>query len=346
MFLTGRVLLEDGTPPPEPVAIQRVCTGSPYTEGYTNARGDFSITIGTSFPNVLQDATSAGLPGNGDPGQLVNPLGNTAGSQIASSTGLSPWFNCEIRAQLAGYQSQTVPLMNRQRLDNPNIGTILLHRIGQSEGTTVSATTLAAPKGARKAYEKGIDLIKKKKLEEAQASLTKAVEEYPRYAAAWTQLGGIAAAKGDSEAAHRAFDQAIQADPKFVVPYVQLSLLQMRAHQWKEVAETSEKALRLDPFTYPQAYFFNAVAHYNLQEWKAAEESARRAQTLDTRHTIPETSRLLSAILFERHDYSGAASQMRDYLKIAPPGAETDAARSQLEEFEKLATAQPAQPGQ
>ncbi|HUI77005.1 MAG TPA: tetratricopeptide repeat protein [Bryobacteraceae bacterium] len=345
IFITGRVMLDDGTPPPQSVAIQRVCGGSPHIEGYTNGEGYFSITLGSTFNGVFQDATTSGHTDDFGPGSSPGqPLDAPAGSTLGAPTGISPWMNCELRAQLAGYQSQSVNLMNRQAMDDPNIGTILLHRHGPSEGTMVSATELAAPKGARQAYEKGLDLLKKKKLDEARASFAKAVEQYPRYAAAWTQLGGVAEEKGDQDAARHAFEQAIQADAKYVVPYVQLSLLHLRARQWKETADTSEKAIRLDPFSYPQAYFFNAVAHFNLQELKSAEDSARRAQQLDTRHQIPEVSRLLAVILANRQDYRGAVSEMRDYLKLAPQAGHTAEARAQLERFEEQMAAHPAQP--
>jgi hypothetical protein len=51
--------------------------------------------------------------------------------------------------------------------------------------------------------------------------------------------------------------------------------------------------LKLDSFNYPQEFFLNAVAHYNLRDMEAAEQSARRAEKLDTRHKFPQVSRLL-----------------------------------------------------
>jgi len=336
IFISGRILLDDGTPPPQPVPIQRVCSGSPYTEGYTNGQGYFSIRVGVSAE--LQDASNSG---HQDPRDGLESSSTPNGYNGALND--ERWRNCEIRAQLAGYQSQSVSLLNRRAMDDPNVGTLFLRRLGQSEGTMVSATELAAPKSARKAYEKGLELIQKKKLDDAQASFTKAVEEYPRYAAAWAQLGSVAADKGDPDAARHAFEQSIGADPKYVVPYVEMSQLEVRARHWKEGAEISEKAFRLDPFNYPQAYFFNAVAHYNLRQLDAAEESARRAEKLDTRHQIPQISHLIGTILADRHDYKGAAAEMRDYLKLAPEAQDAAKVRSQLEQFDKLIAAAPAQ---
>jgi hypothetical protein len=69
----------------------------------------------------------------------------------------------------------------------------------------------------------------------------------------------------------------------------------------------------------------------------AAEQSARRAEKLDTRHQIPQVSHLLGTILADRHDFAGAAAEMRDYLKFAPQATDAAAVRSQLDEIEKAA---------
>ena len=47
-------------------------------------------------------------------------------------------------------------------MDSPDVGTIFLHRLGNVEGRIVSAISLAAPKDARKAFEKGSDLARRK----------------------------------------------------------------------------------------------------------------------------------------------------------------------------------------
>jgi len=100
-------------------------------------------------------------------------------------------MGCEIRASLAGFRSDSVNLAGRRMLDNPEVGTIVLHRLANVEGTTISATTLQAPKDARKAYEKALDASRKGKIEDAQKNLEKAVNIYPQFAAAWSELGAI-----------------------------------------------------------------------------------------------------------------------------------------------------------
>src|SRR5947209_1374310 len=41
IYLSGQVMLDDGTPPPEPVTIERVCGANPRAETYTDIKGRF-----------------------------------------------------------------------------------------------------------------------------------------------------------------------------------------------------------------------------------------------------------------------------------------------------------------
>src|ERR1035437_4878240 len=280
--ISGRVMVDDGTPPPETVVIQRCCNGNPRAEGYTDHRGYFSIDLGMDR-GVMQDAsTSSGIfddTGMRFPGQTQTSSGMGGGAMSDQR-----YMNCDLRANLPGYRSQVVSLANRHAMDSPDVGTIFLHRLGNAEGRIVSAISLAPPKDARKAFEKGLDLAKKNKLDDAVKNYQKAVDVYPKYAAAWFELGKLQAAKGQADVAHQSFDAAVEPDPKYLNPYLELSRLALGAKNWRELAEVSGRAVKLDPFDYPQQFFLNSVAHYNLQDMDAAEKSAREAEKLDTEH--------------------------------------------------------------
>jgi TolA-binding protein len=44
---------------------------------------------------------------------------------------------------------------------------------------------------------------------------------------------------------------------------------------------------------------------------------------------------LLGQVLIEKQDYAGAAEQFREYLRYAPEGSDTAAARRQLADIER-----------
>ena len=192
IFLSGRVMMEDGTSPTEPMVIETVCNGVGHSEGYTDAKGFFAIELGANR-GVIQDASEFSVS-NSNPtlggGGAANT--NPAFSSAMGGGSERKYMGCDLQVKAAGYRSQAVPLAGRRPMDDPNVGTILLHRLGKTEeGLTISAVSLAAPKDAKKAYDKGMDALKKKKYADAQASFEKAVELYPKYSVAWYELGRL-----------------------------------------------------------------------------------------------------------------------------------------------------------
>lgn len=342
IFLSGKVMMDDGTAPPEPVRIERICSGgAPRAEAYTDSKGRFSFQLGQST-GITQDASFEDI---GSPGQQQGtrmPQSNGRASQdptlgAQKNSRQQELMGCEIHAALPGFRSDSLNLAGRRMLDNPEVGTIVLHRLANVEGTTISATTLQAPKDARKAHEKGLEALRKGKVEDAQKNFDKAVNVYPQFAAAWSELGAIHEKNNELGEARKCYTQSIASDAKLLTPYLHLAQLSAMEKNWQEVADTTSKLIKLDPADLPEAYFLNAVANYNLKKFGDAEASAREAQKIDTAHRFPKIEQILGAILYEKQDYAGAAEQMRTFLQLTPSGPDADRVRTQLAEIEKLA---------
>jgi tetratricopeptide (TPR) repeat protein len=336
VYLAGRVMIDEGMPPPESAIIESLCQGVTRIEAYTDSKGRFSFQFGDKNNSAMQDASIGGSYLNSSRSSLGpgSPLGGPDRRLMG----------CELRARLPGFRSESVMLMDRRAMDNPDVGTILLHRLGHVEGRVVSATTLQAPKAARNAYEKARDLARKGKPDQAAEQFEKAVEIYPAFSVAWCELGSLQASAGKAEEARQSFTKATEAEPKYIDPYLKLSSLHLAARRWRELASATDAAILLDPYDYPLAFLMNAVARYNTDDVEGAEKSVREAERLDPRHQFPKSWQLLGLILAARHDYSGAAGQMREYLRVAPSAPDAATVRSQLAEYERL-TASARVPG-
>ena len=59
MFLTGKVVMEDGTPPPDSVAIQIICRMNPRTVAYTDRKGSFSVDLNDRNNDIFEDASES-----------------------------------------------------------------------------------------------------------------------------------------------------------------------------------------------------------------------------------------------------------------------------------------------
>jgi tetratricopeptide (TPR) repeat protein len=341
IYLSGKVILSDGIPPPDFVTMYLVCNGQPRPQGYTDSKGRFSISLGDN--NAMMADASVG--------SATDPFGDNSGSRSGMSGGPlgrggmteRELMNCELKAELPGYRSDVVSLAGRRIMDNPDIGTIILHRLANVEGFTYSMTTALAPKDARKAYDKGLDRMKKKKWNEAQIELEKAVSGYPKYAVAWYELGRAYSAQKNDEKALEAFLKSTQADAKFVSPQLELLQLAVNERNWEKIERQADTVLKLNPYDYPQVWFFHSVASYNLKNLDAAEKSAREAAKLDTNHRNPKINHLLGVILADRGEYSGALDQMRTYLNASPNAPDAANVKNMVTELEKLSAAKKEQ---
>jgi len=234
-----------------------------------------------------------------------------------------------------------VTMQGQDDFGQMRVGTIILKRLSNVEGSTISMTSLAASKDARQAYEKGRKARTENKLEEAEKDLNKAVELYPSYAAAWALLGEIHTMQNRLQEAVKEYTQATTSDPQFVTPYYGLAIIAVNQQRWQDAATFSEQTIRLNGYAYPTAYFYNAVANFQLKNFEVAEKSGRKFQAVDSEHRHPDIALLISQILTERQDYAGALQQLRSYLAQAPNAANADQVRAQITRLESAAAAQP-----
>ncbi len=217
---------------------------------------------------------------------------------------------CSVTIRLKGYR--TTEATFRQN------AVIVLKRIGDNEGSMISMTALKAPEQAQKAYGKGVAAMIDKKWAAAQKDFERAVEIYPDYAAAWSDLGEVLREQSNREKARTAWERALEVDPKYVKPYVQLTRLDLEEKRMEDAASLAERALAMNPIEFPAIYFYDAAANYNLKRLAAAEKSVRRAIDLDTRHEIPRAEVLLGSVLAAEGDRRGALEHLRKYLEISP----------------------------
>ncbi len=330
--LSGRVVLDDGTPPPERVAIERVCPNQTRREAFTDSNGAYRFVLGADS-GAFQDATiSSSFEGFRNPNTEIPPEPSAVGAQ-EKSLSLREAVRCSLRGVLPGFRSDSVSLGNLQMADVSALPPIVLHRMSKPPGPRVSATTLQAPPDAVAAYDKARQMIAKGQALRAVAELRKAIQLHPKYAEALVQLGEIYAQQGLSDEAERLFMQAIAADAAFSPAYFDLAPIAGEKGDWKQMAMLSEKGLALDS-RYAAGNYFNALACYHLGDLRKAETSARAARRLDPNHTVPNVELLLANILVRRNDVAGAIEQLRAFLEFSAACPEAPQAREWLAKLE------------
>ena len=116
-----------------------------------------------------------------------------------------------------------------------------------------------------------------------------------------------------------------------------------RDQKWDDVADITDRILKLNRFDFPRAFFLNAWAKLNQKKLDEAEKSAAELIELDTRHQLPRVEQLMGVILAQKRDFQNAAVHMRRFIELAPDAPETETARKQLAQLEKTLAANGSQ---
>ena len=344
IYLSGKVIYDDGSPADTSVQVELVCNGRVRRRTHAFS-GSFSleVTQNNRFVGVMDASVSsqdAFGPINARPqGGMMG--GIPGGGGAAPATGRSfdsgvDLMGCELRAFQAGFQSDVIPLAIVRPLDSPDVGVIVLHRAGSIIGTTTSVTSEAAPKKAKKAFKKAVKEVRKKNgnHEKAASELEKATELYPEYASAWELLGQIRLAQRDEPGARQAFESAVAGDPKFIRPNMVMMELEVQKQNWAEVSKWSSRVTELNPYLV-LAHYYRGIASVKLNQAELAEESFQKVRDSYKRDEFPYAGYLLGYILADQGKFESAASELRHFLKIKGEALEVDRIKSHLAAWEK-----------
>lgn len=320
LYLSGKVVMQDGSAPPEPVIIRLYCPSGRQPEAYTNAEGAFNFPVGGSQSRRVVDASRR------VPGASVGASG--------SDQSFVRMTDCELRAHLPGYLSSVIHLGRRSVFESPDVGTLVLRPADKSDDALVSVNTLAAPPKAQKAYGKARKEMAKEKPNRGKAvkQLRAAVKEYPRFAAAWNLLGQARVGEGNLEEARQAFLQAAEADPRFAPPRLALALMELQQGRYAETLRLTDEVLAVAP-NLAEAHYYRAVACSALGKLEETETSARAVIAGRDAERYPRARFLLGNVLAQRGDLSGAAEEFQRFIEIEPNSRAAEAVRSQLAQW-------------
>ena len=142
LYLTGTVMYADGSPADMTAKVELWCDGRVRRQVHTFS-GRFTLQVGgrnlqgppylmpvLESEDVFGAGSSPGLNGEGFGGS--EGLGQGGQSRQANNPDHMNLISCELRAEQAGFQSETIPLTFRRPLDNPDVGVLVLYRAGRN----------------------------------------------------------------------------------------------------------------------------------------------------------------------------------------------------------------------
>jgi len=329
--MSGKVALAEGGALPRKAEIELVCPPNAQIQGRTDTKGGFNVQLGldrflgNADASMSTPASKSGFGGQLSAGRTISQVD---GARVISLIG------CFLRASLPGYKSDTYDLNDIRVGDvNTNVGTLLLRKAGGGPATAVDVAPLVGAGDASRSLDVARALIGKRQYADAEKELDRLIQLFPDYAAAWQQLGDVLLFENRNADARQAYLAAIAHDSAYAAPHLSLARLSSAEKNWQDALDESDALLKLDSAS-SRAYYYKAVAQYNLTDYDKAFACAQQAVKLDAAHETPLAELLLGLLYSMRGDDKTAAEQFQDYLLHAPAGANVDEARKRLAEAE------------
>lgn len=303
VILHGKVMMEDGSAPPEIVAVERVCS---------DRNGD--------MPGILTDKKGEFIWR-----MNIDPLETR---------------DCRIRATHAGYTSTSVEVSGidttHTTLDLPPI---VIRRSGGDPYVLNFADTNIAMR-ARGDWKAAVKALDDQNLSEVAKHLEAVTEASPKAGQAWHALGVVDEKLDKLSEARAAYEHAIAAEPKLFKPYVTLARLCIKTKDWNCAEKTSDALIKADSkHVYSEIYLHQAVARYQLNNLSGAEESAQEAVR---KANVPRAEYVLGRILEAKGDAVGAKEHYAKYLQMEPAPQDADQVKAHIAAVGQPSAPEPA----
>jgi cytochrome c-type biogenesis protein CcmH/NrfG len=295
IILKGKVMMEDGTPPPFTLAVERYCSDS-FGSGpgpLTNRKGEYVWQL------------------------EVDPLATKA---------------CFLRATHAGYTSTSIDVgsldVTKTVIELPPV--TISTAVPDPYALIVSENNLTGK--TKSPWNAAMKALDNSNFAEAASQLQTAVSNSPKFAEGWHALGVVDERLQKQADARQAYEHAIDANPKLLVPYVTLARLCLKTKDWDCTIKTADSLNKADAKKlYPEIYLHRAVAQYQTKDLAGAESSVQDYLKLDPKHKKPRAEYVLGRILEAKGDAAGAKEHMAKYLELDPGATDKSAVQAHLQ---------------
>ena len=314
LVLRGKVVMADGSPAPAKVTIFKLCPNLPPSlDAVTNKRGEFIWRAIATGPTIGRaDARSSGN------------------------------FRCWLVARKAGFESNRIDLQDPaiyRRLDLPPF---VLRPAGEVPAPPAEHTLSSS---AAKVWAQALKAMGARGWADAERLAQQVTKLDPKFAPAWSALGAACWNQNRMEDAHKAFVQAVAADPSSLYTRAQLLRTEIALRLWERASATAAALIQADTaHHYLDAYVNRGIARFMLHDLDGAAAALAEALRLDTKRQLPLAEYLMGVVSAAKGDRQAAAVHFRSYLQAAPAGSNAELAKQQLEQLDRPEPVIAAQP--
>ena len=230
--IRGKVVMQDGTPPPQHALIERVCAGgTPVQEAVAGKQGEFFWRV----PNATQGVSGSVL------------------------------VRCYLRARVKDMMSDYLDLQDARVFANLQLPTMVLKPAGDRTESP------KLPAGAVKTWTAAVKAYRASDWAEAERLAREVARAAPQFAAAWNAAGLAANEQKKFTEAREAFQKAAAADPATPAYRLRVARAEISLQLWADAAKSADAVIQADDtHQLPEAELNLGIARYMLHDAEAA----------------------------------------------------------------------------
>ncbi|PYX52529.1 MAG: hypothetical protein DMG79_00445 [Acidobacteria bacterium] len=198
---------------------------------------------------------------------------------------------------------------------------------------TVAAADLNIPARAAKEFDKATKLLERQQWKKAMIQLHRALAVYPRYAAAYNNLGVVYAKLGDRASERTALQKAVELNDHFAPAFVNLARMSIVDRDFPAAETLLDKANSIDPSDF-QALLLLANVELLDHHYEQAIANSRKVHALAQDSHASDSHALVHYIAARAFEHESrlpdAAAEFQIFLAEESEGARAEAVRKEL----------------
>jgi tetratricopeptide (TPR) repeat protein len=209
-------------------------------------------------------------------------------------------------------------------------------KLGQNDGSMVSAAQLAVPKKARHEYEKAENAARRNKWAEANQYLQRALDIWPKFAEALVLRAIIERNQYSSKQAITDAEKAVDSDPSYAKAYVVLGAVYTDVNRSDDAVRALDHGERIAP-DYWQGYYEMSRTLLLKRDFAGALQQAQKAS--DVGHTNFAMLHLIKGYAYlGLSNQPAARTELETYVNLEPKSEAALRVRTILERMSNPAT--------
>jgi tetratricopeptide (TPR) repeat protein len=194
------------------------------------------------------------------------------------------------------------------------------------------AELAAAPKQAQEAYERALAASRAGDNKKAVDELKIAIDLYPRFSVAFTEMGMQYTILGQFNQAARAFQSTLAITPDDFTSRLGYGIALQKQREFSESEKQLREATKRNDGS-AIAHMYLGITLVGMKKLSQAQKELERAVGLEGGESLAQAHKYLGGIYWGLLNYKRAADELEKYLKLDPKAADAERIRGTVKDL-------------